>query len=289
MRETVKRFFSRVSPEHAKASCNRNAQDVRVATCALFLEMAHIDDTFIQEEMELILSILKDKYQLSDAHADHLLQEADKELKESIDLWQFSKLINENYTAEEKMTVIRTLWKVVFVDGKMDRYENYLMHKVSTLLRISHDKLIDAKLEVLHGSSEGSDHCRKKNNTVAPKREEKMRTKVVFHLDWDEEERLVMALNNIGNLLKEVPSTKAAICLVANGSAVRLFQREHAAALGMRVEELSGKGVRFLMCSNSLKNLNLDPGVMLNGCEVIKAGIVELISLQADGYAYIKP
>lgn len=116
-----------------------------------------------------------------------------------------------------------------------------------------------------------------------------MMTKVVFHLDMDEEERLVMALNNIGNLLKEIPSTEAAICLVANGSAVRLFQRDLAAAHSMRVEELSGKGVRFLMCSNSLKNLNLDPGEMLNGCEVIKAGIVELISLQTDGYAYIKP
>ncbi|MBW2708494.1 MAG: DsrE family protein [Deltaproteobacteria bacterium] len=114
-------------------------------------------------------------------------------------------------------------------------------------------------------------------------------TKVVFHLDMDEAERLVMALNNISNLLKEIPSTEAAICLVSNGSAVRLFQRDFAAAHGMRVEELSGKGVRFLMCSNSLRNLNLDPGEMLNGCEVIKAGIVELISLQADGYAYIKP
>ena len=134
-----------------------------------------------------------------------------------------------------------------------------------------------------------SDHCGKERNNVAPKREEQVMTKVVFHLDMDEEERLVMALNNIGNLLKEVPTAEAVICLVANGSAVRLFQRERAAAHSMRVKELSGKGVRFLMCSNSLKNLNLDPGEMLNGCEVIKAGIVALIEFQADGYAYIKP
>lgn len=134
-----------------------------------------------------------------------------------------------------------------------------------------------------------SDHCGEEGNKVAPKGEEQTMIKVVFHLDMDEEARLVMAVNNIGNLLKEIPSTEAAICLVANGSAVRLFQRDHAAAHSVRVEELSGKGVRFLMCSNSLKNLGLDPGEMLNGCEVIKAGIVELISLQVDGYAYIKP
>ena len=289
MKDMVKRFFSRVSQEHPKASGNRNKQDVRVATCALFLEMAHIDDTFTREEMALILSILKEKYHLSDEHADHLLLEAEKELKESIDLWQFSKLINENYSMEEKIEVIRTLWEIVFVDGKMDRYEDYLMHKVATLLRLSNDKLIDVKLEVLHGSSGVRPHPVGGENTGEPKEEERMRTKVVFHLDWDEEKRLVMALNNITNLLKEVPSTEAAICLLANGSAVGLFQRDKTASYGLRVEELFGKGVRFLMCNNSLKNLNLDPGEMLPGCEVVKAGIVALIELQADGYAYIKP
>jgi len=152
MTHAIKRFFSRV-PHHPKGSGNRNKQDVHVATCALFLEMAHIDGTFTKEEMALILSILKEKYHLSDEHADHLLLEAEKELKESIDLWQFSKLINENYSMEEKIEVIRTLWEIVFVDGKMDRYEDYLMHKVATLLRLSNDKLIDVKLEVLHGSS----------------------------------------------------------------------------------------------------------------------------------------
>ena len=289
MKHTIKRFFNRVSQESSGASGNRNAQDVRVATCALFLEMTHLDDNFTKEDTAIIISILKEKYQLSDEHVDQLLEEAGRELKESIDLWQFAKLINDNYSIDEKMEVIKTLWEIVFVDRKMDRYENYLMHKVATLLRLSHEKLIDAKLAVLHGSSNGSDQPGKEANSMAPKREEQMMTKVVFHLDMDKVERLVMALNNIGNLLKEIPSTEAAICLVANGSAVRLFQREYAAAHSMRVEELSSKGVRFLMCSNSLKNLNLDPGEMLNVCEVIKAGIVELISLQTDGYAYIKP
>lgn len=287
MRDIMKRFFARVPGE--KTSDNRSVQEVRVATCALFLEMAHIDDTFTKEETEIILSILKEKYQLSDEYADHLLEEAERELKESIDLWQFAKLINDNYSIDEKMEVIKTLWEIVFVDGKMDRYENYLMHKVATLLRLSHEKLIDAKLAVLHGSSDGPDHFGKEENSVAPKGEEQMMLKVVFHLNMDEAERLVMALNNITNLLKEIPSTEAAICLLANGSAVRLFQGDHTAAHSMRVAELSGKGVRFLMCSNSLTNLNLNPGEMLNGCEVVKAGIMELIRLQADGYAYIKP
>ncbi|MCD6296370.1 MAG: TerB family tellurite resistance protein, partial [Deltaproteobacteria bacterium] len=80
---------------------------------------------------------------------DSLIAEAEKELEGSIDLWQFTSLINSNYSMEEKIEIIETLWQIVYVDGKMDRYEHYLMNKLKTLLRLSHAQLIDAKLKVL--------------------------------------------------------------------------------------------------------------------------------------------
>jgi uncharacterized tellurite resistance protein B-like protein len=97
-----------------------------------------------------ILAILREKYGLSQEHADALLAEADKELEESVDLWQFARLINENYSVDEKVEIIETLWQMVYVDGKMDQYEHYLMNKLKNLLRLSQDQLINAKLKVLH-------------------------------------------------------------------------------------------------------------------------------------------
>lgn len=47
--------------------------DIRVATCALFLEIARIDESFTDSEMETILSILKEEYGLSQDHADALI------------------------------------------------------------------------------------------------------------------------------------------------------------------------------------------------------------------------
>ncbi len=55
------------------------------------------------------------------------------------------------------------------------------------------------------------------------------------------------------------------------------------------MEELSGKGVRFLICSNSLKNFDIPLEILLDPCETVKAGIVELVRLQAEGFAYVKP
>ncbi len=152
MIDIVKRYFSKATAGVSKDATQKTEHDLRIATCALFLEMARIDEMFTPEEMDTILTILKQKYGLSNEHADALVAEADKELTESVDLWRFARLINENYTLNEKIEIIEILWQMVYVDGKMDRYEHYLMNKLKNLLRLSHDQLINAKLKVLHSS-----------------------------------------------------------------------------------------------------------------------------------------
>ncbi len=129
---------------------------ILVATCALFLEMAGIDGRFTGEERERILSALQRDYGLPPEETETLLREADKRLEESIDLWQFTRVINEQYSAEQKIRIIELLWKLVYADGVMDKHENYLIHKLSSLLHLPHKALIDAKLRVLHGGKDSA-------------------------------------------------------------------------------------------------------------------------------------
>jgi len=151
MIDIVKRFFSKASAEVNGASNQNTKHDIRVATCALFVEIASIDEKFTEAEMKRIVSILKERHGLAAEHAEALIAEAERELEKSVDLWQFARLINENYTNEEKIEIIEALWRIVYVDGKMDPYEHYLMNKLQNLLRLSHDQLIAAKLKALHG------------------------------------------------------------------------------------------------------------------------------------------
>ena len=150
MQDLVKRFLGRVTGRNTEGLGQRRHDDILVAVCALFVEMARIDEKFTPAEVDTILSILKEKYGLSREHAEALLADADKELANSVDLWQFARLINENYSVSEKIEIIETLWQMVYVDGEMDRYEHYLMNKLKNLLHLSHDQLINAKLKVLH-------------------------------------------------------------------------------------------------------------------------------------------
>jgi len=151
MMNLMERFFGKKTKVRSSGEEKTTTHDTRVATCALFLEMAGIDGAFSESERERIISILRRDFGLSDESVTELLEASNDELAHSIDLWQFTNLINQHYLMEEKIRIIEMVWKIVYVDGKLDKHEDYLVHKLAKLLRVTHKQLIDAKVKILHG------------------------------------------------------------------------------------------------------------------------------------------
>ena len=156
MIELIKKFFSKENMSPTPERSSGSSHDVRVATCALFLEMAHIDGEFNDAEKEHIIQILKEDQGLSSEAVAELLKAAKEELKGSIGLWQFTNLINQNYSLEEKIQIIEMVWQLAYTDGTLDKHEDYLLHKMANLLRLTHKQLIEAKLKVLKGNNPSS-------------------------------------------------------------------------------------------------------------------------------------
>jgi uncharacterized tellurite resistance protein B-like protein len=151
MNSLLRRLLGKVKPEGSSGPKEPNLRDIQTATCALFLEMARTDGEFSESEQDRVISILKKDYDLSEEDAFALIEETKAELDQSIDLWQFTKRINQSYSSEEKIRVIRMLWQIVYADGTLDKHEHYLVRKLSTLLRLSHEELIHAKQSVIRG------------------------------------------------------------------------------------------------------------------------------------------
>ena len=152
MMDLIKKFFTKTSASIAEKHSDgpKPEHDLRVATCALFLEMAQIDGEFSELEREHIISRLRKEFSLSDENLDELMNTTSKELNGSIDLWQFTNLINQNYSLEEKIRIVEMIWELAYLDGKLDQHEDYLAHKLAKLLRLNHKQLIDAKLKIIH-------------------------------------------------------------------------------------------------------------------------------------------
>lgn len=144
------RDFFNTSASLEKTQKGESAEKrIQIAACALLIEMAKTDNEFSEEEQDRIVLILKKEFDLSDAMCDELISLATAELKASLDLWQFTTLINSHYSVDEKIRLMELIWRVVYADGKLDKHEDYLVKKLAKLLNLRHREMIDAKLKVL--------------------------------------------------------------------------------------------------------------------------------------------
>jgi uncharacterized tellurite resistance protein B-like protein len=155
MIDFVKKYFGSHDASGGAAAAP-TTRDIRIATCALFLEMANIDGEFSSSEEECILEMMQEQFDLSDDHAAELTTLAREQLDGSIDLWHFTNLINQHYSRDEKLQIIELVWRLVYADGQLSDHENYLVRKLGKMLRVTHRELINAKLAVLNEQNDES-------------------------------------------------------------------------------------------------------------------------------------
>ncbi len=128
--------------------------ELPLAICTLLLEAAHADDHFHPREEARLEQIVRERFSLSPEASAALLERARRQSAENIDLYPLTNLINQHYQTEEKCRLLEQVWQVVYADGVLDQYEDHLMHKLATLLQLSHRQLIDAKLQAKAATAE---------------------------------------------------------------------------------------------------------------------------------------
>jgi len=121
---------------------------LKVATSVLLLEAATADSHFSEEEQQKIIEILKTRFQMNDDSVKELIEKSENERKQSTDLWYFTNIINDNLSNEEKYSLMEQVWEVIYSDGTLDKFENYIAHKLLNMLNLDHSKFIDLKMKV---------------------------------------------------------------------------------------------------------------------------------------------
>jgi uncharacterized tellurite resistance protein B-like protein len=147
MLQAIKTFFQ----QHIDAEVHRpetSEHGLHLATAALLMEMTRADFTRRPEELELVASLVQREFGLSGEETRELAELAEAEAREAVSLYQFTGLINEHFSPQEKVRVVEMLWQVAYADRVLDKYEESLVRKVAELLYVSHRDFIRAKHRV---------------------------------------------------------------------------------------------------------------------------------------------
>lgn len=145
MLSAIKKFFSTSMSPAPEADPEEASKDIRLAACALLLELAHADREFTDDERQHLEGAVRRQFGLDAAEASRLLKLAQQEREEAVDLWQFTNLIAENYSTGQKMVLAEIMWGLVYSDGELASKEDYLMRKISNLLRLEPGYLTEAR------------------------------------------------------------------------------------------------------------------------------------------------
>ncbi|MCJ7554405.1 MAG: TerB family tellurite resistance protein [Ignavibacteriaceae bacterium] len=135
-----------VSPESKPNKSE--AKKLEVATCALFVEMAKADGEFSEDERKKIVKAMKETFDLENEFVNDLIELSEQKIKESISIYEFTSTINDNFSKEDKFELMKNLWKLIYIDEKLNMYEDHLVKKIGGMLNLDHKKIIEAKLIV---------------------------------------------------------------------------------------------------------------------------------------------
>lgn len=111
------------------------------------------------------------------------------------------------------------------------------------------------------------------------------RNRVVFQVNEDDSRKWNTVLANINNVQEELGRVDVAVVVIGPG----LGMLKADALTANKVQDAMSAGVRFVACGNSMTAQKLTKDDMIDGIAYAKAGYVEVMRLQQQGWTYIRP
>ncbi|WP_444994990.1 tellurite resistance TerB family protein [Aliikangiella sp. IMCC44359] len=144
----ISAFFEKLIINQEDNSDSQEHQ-LNLAVAALMFEMVYIDNQVTEAERLQLENILIKQYGLHEDEVSSISQLAKLELESATDYYQFTALINQHFSKENKVNIIKQLWKIALSDGNISHYEEHYVRKIADLLFVPHSDFIKTKLMVI--------------------------------------------------------------------------------------------------------------------------------------------
>ena len=118
---------------------------LRLATAVLMIDVARADHVFDESEFDTVLQLVEAHFGLSAEQSAELVVDASARAEDLVDIHEFTKLLHDYLTEDEKVQIVSLLWQIAYADGRLDKYEDSLVLKISDLLHVSRGRVMRLK------------------------------------------------------------------------------------------------------------------------------------------------
>ena len=134
--------------QHRKQEVSDSSETYQreLAYASLLVEVIKSDEKFDDRELAELFDVLSRKLKIHDDELHNFAELAKKKSDDSTSLFEFTREINDKYEYDEKVKLIEDLWRIAYSDGRLDKYEDYVIRKVADLIYVTHSDFIKSKL-----------------------------------------------------------------------------------------------------------------------------------------------
>lgn len=148
----IKQLISRVTETLSATSSDGGDEAaregaLRMATAVLMLDVARADHVFEECEFDRVLDLVQRHFRLAPEDAAELVNAADDRAENLTSLHDFTQLLHKHLEEGEKARIVGLLWQVAYADGRLDKYEDSLVLKISDLLHVSRGRVMRLKYD----------------------------------------------------------------------------------------------------------------------------------------------
>jgi uncharacterized tellurite resistance protein B-like protein len=112
-------------------------QALRMATAVLMVNVARADHVFDESEFDSVLELVQTHFGLEAEQAAELFNAANEKVDDLVSVHEFTQLLHDQLDEDEKARVVAMLWHIAYADGRLDKFEDALVLKISDLLYVS--------------------------------------------------------------------------------------------------------------------------------------------------------
>ncbi len=129
-------FFEDRNAASAGTDGSHTPDEFHLAAAALLVYAAVADANFDARERERIEWLCEHRFALGHAESHALIEDAEREVDESVQILRFTRTIKDGFSYEERVHLMEMLWEVVYADEIVEAHEAQLMRRVAGLIYV---------------------------------------------------------------------------------------------------------------------------------------------------------
>jgi uncharacterized tellurite resistance protein B-like protein len=145
MFRSLKTFFSTlVDVERQSPAVSR----LQLATATLLTRVATVHIEMSPARRAKLHAVLRSYFDLDDLATARLLEESAAVDRIAVDLYHFTRQLNQLLNGEGRRRLVRMMWEVVYADGRVNELEDNIIWRVADLLGVTTRQRVELRQQI---------------------------------------------------------------------------------------------------------------------------------------------